>query len=211
MRAFLRKASRGFTLVQLAIALAIGGLALVAVWNGAQQAWQHTQVYNAERQLVQLVESIRTALMSTSTVAGGPGTVQGDYTGTNAADLIQKVASMNVIPGEMRTSVGTTIMNSPWHTAGSATLSDSPVGVAASNGTTIGSTGRSFAVRYQRTPTFHCIQFISRLTRTIDDMKMNRILVNGTALTLPITVADLTTRCQSSDNNTIEFEFSLRN
>ncbi len=198
------KRTAGFTLIQLAIGMALAALVFGAVWTAANQAWRNTEVYNGEKQLVQLVQTARNALMGLPQVSGG-------YAGAATTDLIQRLATMDVFPGDMRTSVATTVLNSPWRAAASATLSESPVGIAASDGTTIGNAGRFFAVRYQYLPNFACTQFVTRLTRVVDDIKLTRIIINSTSMALPVTVEAATTQCATgNDNSTVEFEFALR-
>lgn len=194
----------GFTLLQIAITLAIIGLGMATIWQGGEIAWRQFQVYSAEKQLITLVQNMRGATVN-------QGQAQGNYTGTASSDLIQQLATMDVFPGDMKSSLSATVLNSPWMAAFSTDLAASPVGVAASDGVTVGAAGRYFRIRYQYTPEAICTQFVTRFARVQDEIKLRAIYINTVALPAAPTVDQAATECRKgAPNNIIEMEFNLR-
>jgi prepilin-type N-terminal cleavage/methylation domain-containing protein len=198
-----RRHERAFTLVELAIVLVIGGLLIGGIWFAAAKVREGMNVYNAEKQLLFIVQRTREVWLSR-------GNVQGDYTA-----LTQSMAQQEVFPGEMKRnpnvlpascSAGTPcIFNSPWDST-----SNAPVTAASFDGTTEGNAGRFFRIRFNNTPAYACTQLPTRFSEVVDDIKLNAVLINGTSYAVPLTVATAGTACNAA-LNTLTFQFTLRN
>jgi prepilin-type N-terminal cleavage/methylation domain-containing protein len=198
-----RRTERGFNLLELALALAIAGLLIGGIWILAATVRENMSVYNAQKQILSIVNKIRDTYLSRATIVG-------DY-----ANLTQTLAQQDVFPAEMKRNpnilaancaVATPcIFNNPWDSTSAA-----PVSAASFDGTTVGNAGRFFRLRYANLPVYACLQLATRFSQIVEDVKMTALLINGVSNTVPVSITTATTACNAT-SNTLDFQFNVRN
>lgn len=150
-----KKASRGWTVLELIVVLAIILAAAAAIVNRVQAARQSTAVQAEGANLSAIVSKAQ------SSFAGRP-----NYSGISTAMLL----AQNTFPAQM--VVGTNVSHY-WNGA---------VTVAAGTGNT------TFDITYAAVPTAACIELVSNVSRTY-----NEITVGTTAVKAGATIANLAT------------------
>lgn len=177
--------ARGFTLTEAAIVLGIVGLILGAIWVAAASVYANMRVNTANRQLMTIVQNIR-SLYATQTVTTGLDTTSAISAGIIPADMV----------------ISATSATNSWGG-----------GVVVNSVNSGGGAGTGFNVRFLAVPRAGCIDFIVAASGQGHDEGLVGVSMSGGATTgtsFPVSPAAATTLCASATNNTPTFTFRLR-
>jgi prepilin-type N-terminal cleavage/methylation domain-containing protein len=174
---FARCPNAGFTLIELAITVAITGLVIGGIWFAAANVFESNRVRDASRQLVYISEKMRTLVGQ-----------RGVPTSASNPALTLALCNLGVFPAEMiRTCTvgGTLNLTHPW---------DAQVTIEAATSSS------RYYVRYEAMPESSCINLAVKSSVNADDIGM--VAINTAAGTStanqPVSVADADTLCATS-------------
>lgn len=207
---------RGFTLMELAIVLAIMGAVTGGIWVASAAAYQHYKVSRALEQLQQIVENVRTHYNAASRLPNQNYTV---FTQTMAqADVFP--AEIKLSPNVAPTACATCYFVNPWSAgSGGAVCGGGAVCVATNDAAMFGgaTVGYNFAVLMRDLPQDVCITFASKLTAIWDDIGLRALGVDIANVAAPGTVfaaapppAALAAACSGVALNHLYFMFRLQ-
>lgn len=165
-----RNEQDGFSLLELAIVLAVAGLIVTAIWIYAGRAYESAKAYNAARQIMELAQNIREHYQSRVT-----------FTDTALDPLQQAVARADLVPTDMKATPNTPPANCtaatpcafvhPW--GGALTVNSSTVAGVVADGQSF------FLVQYAALTRSACIAMATQSFGIETDVNMAEILING--------------------------------
>lgn len=212
----LKTKRRGFTLMELAIVLAVMGAVTGGIWAASAAAYQHYKVSRGLEQLQQIVDNVRTHYNTASQLPAQ------DFT-----TFTQTMAQADVFPAEIKLSpnvapaaCATCYFVNPWSAgSGGSVCGGGAVCLAASDGSMFGGAAArySFVVVLRDLPQDACITFASKLTAIWDDiglralgMDVANVVVPGTVFAAPPNPTALAAACSGVALNHLYFMFRLQ-
>lgn len=212
-----KKGRAGFTLVELAIALAVMSLVMAGVWSVVNTVWNNYKVHKMQQQVLTVVQNVRDYFMNKGvvTVVGGNAcSSNADITGALDHD------SRRLIPIEMRRTPSTSgnAINHALAKLGSGSDSGSFRVECLNNGS-------GFRIRLLGLRQDQCMRLLLEFPVMTPEIGVNQIWSSGggyqtvdptnliTANTLfPINGPTAVSWCsQAGVNNEVRFDFKLRN
>lgn len=203
-----KKRRAGFSLMELAVVLAVVGVILGALWGIVSIVRENIRRETALSQVSVIVASVRDFYLGRGFVQTPSG--QGDFD-----KLTDYLIRQGVIPPEaIRDRSATTLRaDLPWGPtgAGGSTLADG--GLAIDN-TDVGVSADRFRVQLRGLSYANCIALSSRLSGPEGPKGLMRVKINSNAdEELPVTVEEASDSCQKKpggDENKVDFVFRLR-
>ena len=183
----LNRRVRGFTLTESAIVLGIIGLILGAIWVAAASVYQNIRISTASRQMLAIVQAIR-SMHSTATVVDT----------ANGTDLTAAFNTGGIFPSDM---INAGVVVNPW----SGTNQGVQILSAQTN-----EKGDSFNVAYINLPQSVCVDMLVRNTGSGRDSGLTLAGKLGAEAAPPISVKTATTACDSANASSASFVFKLK-
>jgi prepilin-type N-terminal cleavage/methylation domain-containing protein len=193
---------RGFTLVELAIALLVAGLILGAVWVAAGNVWSNYRLYRTNQELAKLTQNVREYYMNAQAVP--------------ALNITLTLDGLNLFPFEMRRDQNAAPglaridhpFNSTWPGGSVAVL-----GVACPGGASV----TCFRVQMFGLAQNECARLLAYIPVNNSDLGIAQVFVPLGGLTVQnptvmITLSQAEAACnQAGANNEVDWDFKLRN
>jgi prepilin-type N-terminal cleavage/methylation domain-containing protein len=193
---FFVKARRAFTLVEIAIVLAISAIVIGAIWMGSQVAYDQYRIYKNAQNMMTVVRNIREHFEGQREI---PSTL------TNT-QLMTRLCSNEVFPRDMRRSNSCVTVEID-HAFNSTTSGGSL--------TIERITGTVFRLRYQNVPRFACQAIPVRQNLALPELAVQRVALNATVFTAPNMIVNgkqAADACTQTDNtNSVSIDFKLYN
>lgn len=215
---------RGFSLVEFAIVLGVGGVILAGLWYAADNAYE-----NMRRQ--QMFDQVQTVVKNIRDYYAG----QAGFPQIGANSLVPLLADNNVIPSEMvrrpyntvtcsNPAVGTApagiCADTPWASsrfgswaAGTFRVCDWIMGATTCTAAPLGGTTQYFALALLNIPVGSCIALATKLSSSLGPQGLAEVNINGcnilantgcgayvTSASLPVSGQDATWLCTNMPN-----------
>lgn len=207
-----RNRHAGFTLIEVAVVLALVSVLMGAIWGAAANIWSSSRGNQMQTQIITVVQNMRDHFGPMGRLLGCPSAGLSDYTAVVDDDDRQ------LIPLDMR-SLSTTEGRAINHALGART------GVANAGSFRINCLNpRSFRISVRDLNREHCIKLlrqfpvlsvemgITRMAGPNGNVNVNaRNISSPATVPLPLRVAMANTWCSSVTNNEVSFDFKLSN
>lgn len=155
-----QKQSRGFTLTELAIVLAIVGIVLGAIWVAAAQVFAANKANQATQDITTIVANIRSTFLSANSFS-------------SSGDQTTAMVTAGILPSDLLTGVPASPVKNAWNGAVKVTFNPS-------------SNARVFRVSFLNTPADACFRIASQLANIgTSDAPINLITNGGTVTAIP--------------------------
>ena len=204
--------SRGFSLTEFAIVLAIMGIVLSALWGVVSIVRENINRAQMKEQMVLIVNNVRDFHMARMSVVD-PATNSSAFGPVTDYLLRQNV----LLPEQIRDrAAGAWLADHPW---GSAAPSGGVIpngGVAIRGGDAVGpasNVGSFFTIELRGLKLSSCIAMAAELSGSGMPEGLASVLINGAAVPVPVTPDAATGSCiapAAANDNTIGLVFALR-
>jgi hypothetical protein len=161
-----------FTLLEIALVLAISGFIISVVWSAANSVWENYKVTTAMQQVIKSASNIRD---DSAALQNWPAAWQ-----SAGFDITQTLDGLNLLPVEMRSNLaqpGATNMN---HALTSSSVANGSFHVLTETNPVTGA-WNIFRVELQGLSQSGCVKFLMQTPLSDASMSIVRLTVNGTS------------------------------